>query len=161
MNLRILSRRPALVALLTVLSASAALAQPNSVSVFGSINGHAVAVVQGVTLQAAGGGTGDASHIGRFNYTMQATVNGPIGVGVFLLSFSNGDVIYGSFSGLGEPTITPNVFRLVETLTIKGGTGRFQGAAGSLTFDRLADVSELPNFDSHSGTVTGTISTPK
>ncbi len=79
---------------------------------------------------------------------------------MFFLAFPNGDVIYGSFSGQAEPTDTPNVGHIVEHLTINGGTGRFEGATGSLTFDRFIDQSTLPAFESHSGTVTGTISTP-
>ena len=94
---------------------------------------------------------------------MQATVDLATGngSGVFVLVFFNGDVIYGSFTGHGGPTNTPNVGHIVEQLTINGGTGRFQGATCSLTFDRLEDGSTLPAFTSTSGTLTGTISTPK
>ncbi len=157
MNSRILSSgRLAVLTMSMVLSASAVLAQVNDVR--GSISGHDLGVVQGGTLQAAGGGEGTASRIGRFTYTAQATVD-PTGdsIGVFLLVFFNGDVIYGSFSGHGDQTTG----HIVEHLTINGGTGRFQGAIGSLTFDRLEDLSTLPFFAATSGTVSGTISIPK
>jgi hypothetical protein len=80
--------------------------------------------------------------------------------GVFLLVFNNGDVIHGSLTGLGEVT-APNSAHIVENLTINGGTGRFEGATGSLNFDRIVDGSTLPAFESTSGTLTGTISIPR
>ena len=148
--------RMAVAAMLAVLSTSAALAQVKGFSVRGSFAGHAIAIAQGGTLQASGGGAGNASHIGRFTYVVNATVNGVNSTGVFLLSFNNGDVIHGSLTGLGEIT-GPAEAHIVENLTINGGTGRFEGATGSLTLDRIADLSTLPAFDSHSGTLTGTI----
>jgi hypothetical protein len=153
--------------MLTVLSTSAAFAQVKNLSVRGSFDGHGIGVVQGGTLQASAGGAGNASHIGRFTYVLNATVNGNgtsgtsgTSTGVFLLAFNNGDVIHGSFTGVGGPA-GPNEGHIVENLTINGGTGRFEGATGSLTLDRIVDNSTLPAFESHSGTLTGTISIPK
>ena len=167
MNSRISpSGRLAVAAMVMVLSTSAALAQAKSLSVRGSFDGHGIGVVQGGTLQASAGGAGNALHIGRFTYVLNATVNPTVNpnsgssTGVFLLVFNNGDVIHGSFTGLGGPT-GPNEAHIVENLTINGGTGRFEGATGSLTLDRIVDQSTWPAFESHSGTLTGTISTPK
>ncbi len=147
--------RMAVAAMLTVLSTSAALAQVKDLRVQGSFDGHGIGTVQGGTLQASAGGAGNASHIGRFTYVLNATVN-VVSTGVFLLVFNNGDVIHGSFTGLGGPT-----GHIVENLTINGGTGRFEGATGNLTLDRTVDQSTLPAFESHSGTLTGAISIPK
>ena len=162
MNLRnSFSRRLAVAVMLTVLSTSAALAHVKNLSVLGSFDGHDIGVVQGGTLQASGGGAGNASHIGRFTYIVNATVNSDnSSTGVFLLVFNNGDVIHGSLTGLGEIT-APNAAHIVENLTINGGTGRFEGATGSLKFDRIVDGSTLPAFESTSGTLTGTISIVK
>ena len=162
MNSRILaSRRPAMAAMLMVLSASAVLAQVKTLDVQGSLDGNGIGVVQPPNLQATGSGAGNASKIGRFTYALHAAVDLATGAstGVFLLVFNNGDVIYGSSTGLGGPT-GPNVGHIVENLVIIGGTGRFQGATGSLTLDRTVDQSTLPAYESHSGTLTGTISTP-
>jgi hypothetical protein len=132
-------------------------------NVTGALFGHAIGTDQAGILQAAGSGTGTASHIGQFRYLIQATVN-PTGSseGVFLLVFSNGDVIYGSLVGRGPapPPPPPEPVRITEQLTITGGTGRFHKASGTLTFNRLLDLSTEPDYDSHSGTLTGTISTP-
>lgn len=154
-------RRPSLAAALMFLSASALLAQGNTLSVRGSLSGYGIGVVE-ATLQATASGKGNASQIGGFSYALNASVDltSGAGKGVFLLSFPNGDVIYGSFAGQGGPTSTPNVGHIVENLTINGGTGRFQGATGSLTLDRFVDQSTLPAFESHSGTLTGTIIRP-
>jgi len=162
MNLRISSSgRLAVAVMLTVLSTSAALAHVKNLSVLGSFDGHGIGVMQGGTLQASAGGAGNASRIGRFTYILNATVNvNGSSTGVFLLVFNNGDVIHGSLAGLGEST-APNAAHIVENLTINGGTGRFEGATGSLKFDRIVDGSTLPAFESTSGTLTGTISIPK
>jgi hypothetical protein len=156
------SRRLAVAVMLTVLSTSAALAHVKNLSVLGSFDGYDIGVVQGGSLQASGGGAGSASHIGRFTYIVNATVNlaDNTSTGVFLLVFNNGDVIHGSLTGLGEVT-APNSAHIVENLIIDGGTGRFEGATGSLKFDRIVDGSTLPAFESTSGTLTGTISIVK
>jgi hypothetical protein len=155
-------RLAAAAALSMLLTTSAAFAQAKTVGVRGSFDGHGVGVIQGGTLHASGGGAGTASRIGRFSYVLNATVNmgNASSTGVFVLVFSNGDVIHGSFAGQGGP---PNATdgRIVETLTILGGTGRFEGATGSLTLDRILDESTLPPFESHSGTLTGTMKTIK
>lgn len=162
MNSRTFStRRLAVAVMLTVLSTSAAIAHVKNLSVLGAFDGYDIAVVEGGTFQASGGGAGYASHIGRFTYIVNATVDLNSGsTGVFLLVFNNGDVIHGSLTGHGEVT-APNSGHIVENLTINGGTGRFEGATGSLKFDRIVDLSTLPAFDSHSGTLTGTISIVK
>jgi hypothetical protein len=157
-----ISRRLAVATMLTVMSTSVALAQVKNFRVRGSFDGHGIGVVQGGALQASAGGSGNASDLGRFIYVLNATVSLVNGssAGVFLLAFNNGDVIHGSFTGLGGPT-GPNEGHIVENLTINGGTGRFEGATGTLTLDRIIDQSTLPAFESHSGTLTGTIGKPK
>jgi hypothetical protein len=159
MTSRISIYRLPLAAALVLISASALAAQVN---VTGVLAGNAIGTDQAGILQAAGSGTGTASHIGQFRYLIQATVN-PTGnsEGAFLLVFSNGDVIYGSVVGRGPspPPPPPEPVRITENLTITGGTGRFQGASGTITLNRVVDLSTLPAYDSHSGTLTGTIST--
>ena len=103
------------------------------VNVTGVLAGHAIGTDQAGILQAAGSGTGTASHIGEFRYLIQATVN-PAGnsEGVFLLVFSNGDVIYGSLAGKGPspPPPPPEPVIVTEQLTITGEPGAFKARAG-------------------------------
>jgi hypothetical protein len=158
MNSRILFGKSALAAVLMTIWATAVLAQPNYVR--GSLSGHDVGVFYGPTRIAAGSTEGIMSGFGRFTCTLLAIIDPATrnAVGTFVLAFSNGDVIYGSYVGHGD--FTPTQAHIVEQLSIKGGTGRLHGATGSLTFDRVGDLSTQPNFGSTSGTVTGTINTP-
>ena len=151
-------RRLAFAAVLGVLSTSPVLAE-NFSKVQGSFNGYGTGIVQGGTLLASDSGSGAASQIGTFTFTMIQIVDlaTQSGHGSFLVVFPSGDVIYGSLSGGVVPT---DPARIALNLTIAGGTGRFQNATGSLTFDRYSDFSTLPAYETNSGTVTGTITTP-
>lgn len=107
MSSRILSRRLSIGVLLAVFSTSTVLAEEYSFA--GSFSGRAIGVVQGGTFQAAGSGSGTASHIGLFNYLLEGTVDLVSGnsTGVFLLIFSNGDVLYGPFFRARRPAVYP------------------------------------------------------
>src|SRR5437016_2604043 len=98
MNSQILSkRRPALAALLMVLSASAVPAQVNKVSFKGAFDERDTGVVQFPSLLLNGSGAGTASHLGRFTYTYKVTVDliTALSSGVIQLVAANGDVING------------------------------------------------------------------
>lgn len=153
------SKRPALATLLLILSASIVPAQANEVPFRGAYDGRETDVVQGGSLLVDGSGSGTASHVGRFTYTWKTTVDLATGLssgGVFRLVAANGDVINGSFVGRGMPTDTPNVAHVVELVSITGGNGRFQGATGGFTLDRLVDLTTGLT----SGSLKGTLSTP-
>jgi hypothetical protein len=163
MYLHLLStRRTVVAALMFVLSTSIVSAQVNNVRFKGSFDGRETGVLEGGMLTATVTGGGVASHLGRFTYTLTATVDLATGLsrGNFELVAASGDVLRGSLVGRGGPSDTPNVLRIVELMTITGGTGRLQGATGTFTFDRLVDNTTLPAFASTSGSLTGTISTP-
>ena len=161
MNLRTLSHGWVLSA--TILLYSPGLfAESSAVSVLGSLQGHGTGVVESAgILQHAVSCEGTASQIGRFTLLMHETVNlGALtGTGVFLLSFPNGDVIFGTVAGNGEPPIA-HLAHVVEHLHILGGTGHFQGASGDLTIDSFSDDSTIPFYDAISGLLSGTINTP-
>lgn len=145
-------------AMLIALSASTVLGE-NLSNVQGSFNAVGVGVVQGGTLLASDGGSGTASHIGQFSFTMLQTINLATltGSGSFVLAFPSGDKIYGSLLG----AVDPSNGHIVLSLTIAGGTGRFQDATGSLIFERFfSDTSTLPAFETNGGSVKGTISIP-
>jgi hypothetical protein len=152
-------RSLAVVTVWTLLTASAALSQEKTLSVRGSLAGHGVGTIEGATLHAAGAGSGAATNIGAFTYVLTVTVNLPAGTstGMFALAFANGDVLHGTFTGLGGGPSG----HIVESLTINGGTGRFANATGNLTLDRLTDQSTLPAYETHTGIITGTINTSK
>src|SRR2546421_9141083 len=140
MNSQISSkRRPAVAALLMVMSASAVLAEVNTVLFKGAFDERDTGVVQFPNLLLNGSGTGTASHLGRFTYTYKVTVDltSALSSGVIQLVAANGDVINGVSVGRGEPTDTPDLTHVIQLVTITGGTGRFQGATGGFTSDAL------------------------
>jgi hypothetical protein len=102
--------------------------------------------------------TGNATQLGQFTLDIPHVVNraNRTAVGTYEFTAANGDMLFADFTGTARPTDTPGVLYIEETATITGGTGRFAGATGSFTCERL--------FDTIAGTTTGsfdgTISSP-
>jgi len=119
----------------------------------GSLEGSAdISGFPNVVLHA----TGTASQLGQYTFTMPHVVSPPTGSGTFEFVASNGDTLVGTETGSATPTSTPDVLFIVENLTITGGTGRFAGATGSFTIERLYNRVTLVT----AGSFTGTISAP-
>ena len=106
-------------------------------------------------------GTGISTHLGQFVFTLQVTVN------VAALPFTatgsahwvaaNGDSIDMTVTGSGEPMATPDgvVFNITETYIITGGTGRFAGAQGHFTMQRVGiGAPQFITFGFFDGTIT-------
>jgi len=85
--------------------------------------------------------TGTATQLGRFSFTNPHVVNPATstGAGTFEFVAADGDTLVGEGTGVATPTSTPNVLFIVETWTITGGTGRFDGATGNFTVERIYD----------------------
>jgi hypothetical protein len=67
---------------------------------------------------------------------------------------ANGDSIYTTVAGSSEMTATPGVNSITEINTITGGTGRFSGAQGSFTVERLIDLATGFTSGSFHGMIT-------
>ena len=113
------------------------------------------------TIYVHGTGSGNATALGKFTVDYEGTVqNDENGVGTGTMTAhlvaANGDSLFAEGSGLGTPTETLGVNKIVENYTITVGTGRFAGASGSFTVQRLI------NLDSGvtSGTINGNIMIP-
>jgi hypothetical protein len=107
-----------------------------------------------MSVHITGGGT--ATHLGRYSFVLEGTVDLRHGTGVGSAEFvaANGDSIYTTFVGQGVPTgRTPTENLVTETYTIVGGTGRFDGAGGSFTMVRLVDRATEETSGSFEGTV--------
>jgi hypothetical protein len=94
--------------------------------------------------------TGAATQLGRFELTAAHFVNtaARTAAGTYEFTAANGDTLSANFTGRASPTDVPGVIAVVETVTITGGTGRFEGATGTFTVRRL--------YDRVAGTTTGT-----
>jgi hypothetical protein len=84
-------------------------------------------------------GRGHATHLGRFVFAIQHEVNLATQAATGTIHFlaANGDLLVASFTGQGLPSPKPGVLAVVEVATITGGTGRFAGATGRFTMERL------------------------
>jgi hypothetical protein len=103
-------------------------------------------------------GSGNATQLGLFTYSMQAELTVPALSATNVATFiaADGSSLSAEGTGQGTPTSTPGVVSIVETLTITGGTGRFEGASGNITIQRLVNRA---TFES-SGTIEGLIVLP-
>lgn len=124
----------------------------------GSIEAVETYVVNFPIMSVTAIGSGHASQLGRFTVSYEVavdltTVSGPASAEFVA---ANGDSIYATGSGQATETGAPGVFNIVENYTITGGTGRFAGASGTITLDRVVDT----NTGVTSGTISGTIVLP-
>jgi hypothetical protein len=124
----------------------------------GTIQAHETDTPQGGTVSASGSGTGIGILLGEFSLTYELTItlaNGTATGSAHLIA-ANGDSIDTTVAGSSEPTETPGVLSITEIETITGGTGRFAGAQGSFTVERLISAAT----GSTSGSFHGTIASP-
>ena len=121
----------------------------------GSIQAVETYDVQFPTMFVDTSGSGNGSHLGRFTVTWEFTVNLLNGAGIGSAHFiaANGDSLFTESLGQGDPTETPGVSRVVEAHTITGGTGRFAGATGSFTLERLVTLATGVTSGSFDGTI--------
>jgi len=103
-----------------------------------------------VDIDAAGA----ATQLGRFTLDIPHVVNPAThtAVGTYQFTAANGDTLTADFTGHATP-IAPGVLYIEETATITGGTGRFAGATGSFTTERLFDMVAGTTAGSFKGTI--------
>ena len=147
----------------TLAAFSATLASPPTTrdfSVVGSIEttDEVVFNFPAMTMNSTVDGAGQASQLGRYAFHMEVEVDliTETSAGTFSIEAADGDQLTGTVTGIGADTIEENVFQLTELLTIEGGTGRFEGASGTITLVRIANaVTQLGV-----GTIEGTVTVP-
>jgi hypothetical protein len=142
--------------ILTAALAMTAVAQ-NQVPFKGAMQGNDTdTAFTNTTVTVLTVGTGVGTHVGQFSFTQQITVNFADGTDTGSAHWiaANGDSFDTTIAGSGEPTDTPGVIRITEIHTITGGTGRFAGAQGSFTMERMASGITFLTSGSFHGTVT-------
>jgi hypothetical protein len=101
-------------------------------------------------------GTGNATHLGQFTVEIAHVVNtvARTVTGSYEFTAANGDTLIADVTGQFGPTLeNPRVLLSVETATITGGTGRFAGATGSFTVERLLNLDTFLTTVSFEGTI--------
>jgi hypothetical protein len=146
-------------ALIAMLGLTRAALAGNEVPLKGNLQGDVVhtavsPTVDSVVITA----TGNLAHLGQATITSTHLVDRTTrtAVGTYEFTAANGDTLRADFVGHAMPTATPGVLAIVENATITGGTGRFEGATGSFTIERLYDQVAGET----AGTIEGTVSSP-
>jgi hypothetical protein len=148
--------------LFLIVLASAVFAAPTAserqLLLKGSLQDTETQQVMFPTIFVNGTGSGNATQLGLFTMSYQAQLNIPTlsATTSATLVAADGSSLLGEGTGQGTPTGTPGIVSIVETYTITGGTGRFAGATGNFTVERLIDRATLTS----SGTISGTIVLP-
>ena len=107
---------------------------------------------------------GQATQLGQFQLVIEATVNfgaRPVtGVGTYTFTAANGDQLVANHSG-SSSLVRPGTVLITEHAVIdpNRSTGRFAGAEGTITIERLADAATGVGGQTV-GTFEGTISIP-
>ncbi len=103
--------------------------------------------------------TGTGAEPGRFTWESEefdsfcANPNGVAGIGSFMITTANGDLLYGVYTTLGEFDADENLI-IHGTYELDGGTGRFADATGSGDLDAIGFFTPgLPVFGSLAGTL--------
>jgi hypothetical protein len=91
------------------------------------------------TLFVTANGSGEATELGRFtaSYQMEANLMDMSVIESVSFTGAYGDSLQASAVGQAIEDRTPGMFKVVEIYTITGGSGRFEGATGTLTLNRL------------------------
>ena len=110
--------------------------------------------------------TGVATHLGQFTLAIpHSVIFTPTfprtSSGFYNFVAANGDTLSASFTGLVNPIPgVPGALAAVESANITGGTGRFAGATGDFTVERVALIDPATGTGTTIGSFYGTISSP-
>jgi hypothetical protein len=147
--------------LLLIVLASTTFAAPSAEKQLlfkGSMQAVETHVVTFPTFTLDATGSGNATQLGLFTMSFQGQVYIPTLAGTTsaTLVAADGSSLYADGVGQGTATENPDLVSIVEIYTITGGTGRFAGASGSFTVERVIQRSTGVS----SGTISGIIVLP-
>jgi len=147
--------------LLLIVLASTTFAAPSAERQLlfkGSMQAVETHVVTFPTFTLDATGSGNATQLGLFTMSFQGEVYIPTSSGTTsaILVAADGSSLYADGVGQGTATENPDFVSIVENYSITGGTGRFAGASGSFTVERLIQRSTGIS----SGTISGSIVLP-
>jgi hypothetical protein len=120
---------------------------------------HGQDTVTGVNMDTSSTGTGTL--LGHLKFTQKVTLNFTnfTDAGSAHWEAADGDSLETTVIGFAGPSDDPEYLKVTERHTITGGTGRFAGAQGSFTVDRMhkfapSDDGTHETFGSFRGTIT-------
>jgi hypothetical protein len=148
----------AMVLLTLMVSTSFAAPSERQLVFKGSLQAVETHVVTFPTFSLDATGSGNATQLGLFTMSFQGVVFIPSlsGTTTATLVAADGSSLYADGVGQGTVTENPDFVSIVEMYTITSGTGRFAGASGSFTVERLTQRSTGVS----SGTISGYIDVP-
>jgi hypothetical protein len=141
-------------------AAAASAVAPHDVPFKGRLQGtDADSDPTSTSLVVTTDGTGNATHLGRFSFSQRVTLDFATGttVGTAHWTAANGDSFDTTLTGSGHLTGAPGEISITDIHTITGGSGRFEGARGRFTVERLASAI---TFTTSGSIVDGTITSP-
>jgi hypothetical protein len=108
----------------------------------GTIQSTETSVTVFPTLSVTGSGSGDATELGAFtiNYQVEISLLDLSSVESAELTGTKGDSIRAEAVGQATENRTPGMLNVVDIYKITGGTGRFNGASGTFTLNRLVSM---------------------
>ena len=124
----------------------------------GTVQSTETSVTVFPTMSVTATGSGNATQIGPFTINYQVEINLLDLSGVESAEFTGtkGDSIRAEAVGQATENRTPGMLNVLEIYKITGGTGRFNGASGTFTLNRLVSVTT----DAASSTFEGYILMP-
>jgi hypothetical protein len=130
--------------------------------VTGSFTGTGTLGPECGVFHVAVNGSGDWTGLGLSSFTLDFCLgsDGTIFDGTFTIIAADGGTLTGDMSGSVEATGPGPEFPLHFVLTVTGGTGRYEGATGSITMEGAFGIAAASVHGTVDGVVTLTPSTP-
>lgn len=92
----------------------------------------------------SGNGIGILSNVGHCSFqlkkTLDTTLKVPTYSGTFTITAVNGDTLTGTYQGVGSSLDSGGYSPFSGHLIVTGGTGRFDGAIGNVSFSALSNA---------------------
>ena len=117
-------------------------AKMNRLPFSGTVQSTETSVTVFPTMSTTATGSGNATQLGAFTIHYQVEINllDLSGTETAQFNGTNGDSLRAEAVGQATENRTPGMLNVVDIYKITGGTGRFDGARGTFTLNRLISV---------------------
>jgi hypothetical protein len=139
-------------AIVAVLALAGPAAAQKQVPFKGSFEGTVTRSLPPPPIAVLVDAVGTATQLGLFTLEIPHVVIPPNASGSYDFVAANGDTLTAEFTGVSM-LVAPGILYIEESATITGGTGRFAGATGSFSVERLYDTIAGTTVGSFEGTI--------